>query len=58
MTQDEMNTIVLMLKEQFESEGTLDSEDIIELFSIIDLLNQKSELHEKIIREGRHIISG
>lgn len=57
MMQEELNQIVLMLKEQFDSEGTLDSEDISELFEVIRLLNQKSDLHEKIIREGRHIIS-
>ena len=54
---NEYKGILLTLKEQFEDESALDKEDIEYLFEIIDLLERKNDLFEKIIREGRHIIS-
>lgn len=57
MNSADYESLLLTLREQFEDEKALDEVDINYLFGIIDTLERKTELYEKIIREGRHIIS-
>ena len=58
MTSGDYESLLLTLREQFEDEKILDEVDINYLFGIIDTLERKVEMYERIIREGRHIISG
>lgn len=54
---NDYKSLLLAIKEQYEDTHEIDDEETEYLFEIIDLLERKVELCEKIIREGRHIIS-